>query len=382
LIDHSSRGAEVDFYSVLGVLGTATSAEIESAYQKALTSEWLRVQNPGAGATVVKEAYEALFDPVRRLRYDAARAQLRVVPSDTGGTAAPLRDALPSRNALMENPKPAPDGSAPLLASARRPLWGLALWAMAVLMAGLLAGGASYKLLKSGRPQRATNVQAVIPSVPPPQATRTSTSSVRSGLPPLVAPSGSGFLPLPSLPEGGTIETPAAPATPVANSTQASATEEGAQTSSSNQTRASAPQPSMVTGPPPRPVAEADSPDAQSSHEVPSPVITTPQPVLTAPAIPTPQPVLHAPVVLSAPQVLPTAAASSPSSAVPGAASGTPSAAPNHISTIPIPQSAGTLTPSNQAATQVAAPANVNLPRTCPIGGEISQACPAVSGQR
>jgi hypothetical protein len=384
LIEHTARHAEVDFYSVLGVLDTATSAEIESAYQKELASERLRVQSSGTGATVVKIAYEALCDPVSRLRYDAARAQLRGVPSNTDRTAAMLKDAPPSRNSIIESPMPAPAGTAPLVASARNPLWRLAFWAMAVLMAGLFAGGASYKLLKSGRPQQTTNVQAVASSMPSPQATRAGASSARSGLPSLGPPGGSGFLPLPSLPDAGTIETPASPATPLANSTQAAATEVGTLTSSQNQTRSgiSAPQPSIVTDLPPPPVAEAGSPDAQSSSEVSPPATPTSQPILPASGIQPPQPVLHAPVVLSAPQVLPTVAASAPSSALPGAASGSPPAAPNHISITPVPQSAGTLTSPYQAPTQASTPESVNLPQTCPIGGGISQVCPVVSGQR
>jgi hypothetical protein len=382
---HATRATEADYYSVLGVHCTATNAEIERAYQKALTLERLGTPSPATGSIDAKEAYETLGDPVRRLRYDAARAHLRVVHSNVAETSAPPDHAGPAaRNTLIgrSTRAPAEPALAPNFNSGRWTLLRLIFCGTLVLIAGLIAGSASYKLLQSGRAQRTTTVQAVAPPTPSPRATRTGISSAPSGLPTLGPPGGAGFLPLPSLPDTRPIETTTAPAPPAANSTPAAATEVGAQTSSLNQTRAgtSAPQQSLVLGPPSSPVTDADSPGAGSSPQVSSPATPTSQPVLAAPATPTPQPVLHAPVVLSAPQVLPTSPASVPSGALPGAISGTPAAAPNRISTAPAPQSSAAAASLNQTPTETVA--NVNLPRTCLSGGGTSQGCPGVPGQR
>lgn len=68
-----------DYYSILGIATTATTADISAAY-KQLAKQWHPDRNRAPDATArmqeINEAYLILKDPLKRARYDEAHARV------------------------------------------------------------------------------------------------------------------------------------------------------------------------------------------------------------------------------------------------------------------------------------------------------------------
>lgn len=97
------KNSEPNHYETLGVVRTATPAEIKSAFRK-LARELHPDLNPDPGARdrffKVKEAYELLSNPARREAYDATLAYYDAL--------ARPRDAQPAAEPKPDPPKPKP----------------------------------------------------------------------------------------------------------------------------------------------------------------------------------------------------------------------------------------------------------------------------------
>ena len=63
------------YYEVLGVLPTASAAELRTAYRRLLRQAHPDMGGSSALLDLVNEAYDALKDPAERIRYDAAMGQ-------------------------------------------------------------------------------------------------------------------------------------------------------------------------------------------------------------------------------------------------------------------------------------------------------------------
>jgi curved DNA-binding protein len=68
-----------DYYADLGVLKTATDAEIKNAYRQLVREHHPDKQGDPAKFRAVTEAYEILGDPIKRKTYELSQANARIV---------------------------------------------------------------------------------------------------------------------------------------------------------------------------------------------------------------------------------------------------------------------------------------------------------------
>jgi DnaJ-class molecular chaperone len=68
-----------DYYADLGLLQSATEAEIKTAYRKLVIEHHPDKQGDPVKFRAVAEAYEVLGDPAKRDAYDLAQNKARVV---------------------------------------------------------------------------------------------------------------------------------------------------------------------------------------------------------------------------------------------------------------------------------------------------------------
>jgi DnaJ-class molecular chaperone len=68
-----------DYYADLGVLKTASEAEIKNAYRQLVREHHPDRQGDAVKFRAVAEAYEILGDPVQRQAYDSAQTNARIV---------------------------------------------------------------------------------------------------------------------------------------------------------------------------------------------------------------------------------------------------------------------------------------------------------------
>ncbi len=77
-----------DYYADLGVLKTASEAEIKTAYRNLVREHHPDRQGDAIKFRAVAEAYEVLGDPAKRQAYDTANNNARIV--DLKGESAAL----------------------------------------------------------------------------------------------------------------------------------------------------------------------------------------------------------------------------------------------------------------------------------------------------
>jgi len=68
-----------DYYADLGILKTASEAEIKTAYRRLVLEHHPDKQGDPIKFRAVAEAYDVLGDPVKRQAYDTASTNARIV---------------------------------------------------------------------------------------------------------------------------------------------------------------------------------------------------------------------------------------------------------------------------------------------------------------